>query len=235
MEEDLESQKKLINEFEAKLNKILADVEQKKSTHLVDILTAVLLSLATVGSAWCAYQSNLWNGIQTFELMDAHQAGRLASQNSVQANQKRSMDAVMLMQFVNATRTGNKELADFYFSRFDSTLKFATTQWLELKPFENDNAPNSPLKMESYQIKEELKSVNELNNYYKKLDSANEANHNSDTYIMLTVIFAAVLFFGGVASTLQADLMKNVCLILSGIIFFITLIVLFNMPVEKLF
>ena len=234
MKEDLESQKKSINEFEEKLNKILADVEQKKSTQLVDILTAILLSLATVGSAWCAYQSNLWNGIQTFELMDAHQAGRLASQNSVQANQKRSMDAVMLMQFVNATRTDNKELADFYFSRFDSTLKIATTQWLDLKPFENSNAPNSPLKMDSYKIREETESATELNNYYKELDAANEANHNSDTYVMMTVIFAAVLFFGGIASTLQSHLMRNVCLILSGIIFTTTLIFLFNMPVAEL-
>lgn len=235
MKEDRRDKEAMLDAFEEKLNAIILKSEMKKTTQLVDILTAILLSLATVGSAWCAYQSNLWNGIQTFKLMDAHQAGRFSSQKSLEAIQLRSIDATLLMQYINAGKAGDKELADFYFSRFNPVLKTATLEWLKLDPFTNQNAPNSPLKMPSYKLPEEEKSLENMNLYYKEMDSANLANHNADTYVMFTVIFAAVLFFGGIASTLQSNLMRNICLILSGIIFISTFIFLLNLPLAKLF
>ena len=85
-----EAEKKL-NVIEKKLDEVISEVNQKRSTGILDILTAVLLSLATVGSAWCAFQSTLWDGIQTFKLMDAHQAGRLASQKEIESYQIKSI------------------------------------------------------------------------------------------------------------------------------------------------
>jgi len=170
MDNNFSKEKKSVEEFDTKLNRILADIEKKKTTQLVDIITAILLSLATVGSAWCAYQSNLWNGIQTFKLMDAHQAGRLSSQKSLEAIQIKSLDAILLMQFINSSKAGDQKLADFYFSRFDPVLKKATLDWLELDPFQNQNAPHSPLKMESYKIKQEEMSFEQLQLYYKAMD-----------------------------------------------------------------
>lgn len=229
-----EAEKKL-NVIEKKLDEVISEVNQKRSTGILDILTAVLLSLATVGSAWCAFQSTLWDGIQTFKLMDAHQAGRLASQKEIESYQIKSMNAILLMQYIDNVKAGNKELADFYFSRFDSTLKSATIDWLKSDPFNNSNALNSPMKMESYKLAEEKEYTEEMNNYINEMESANSANHHSDNYVMLTVIFASVLFFGGIASTLRSKLMRNLSIFLSSVIFIITIIILFSMPVAKLF
>ncbi|MBK8550503.1 MAG: hypothetical protein IPL53_05340 [Ignavibacteria bacterium] len=200
----------------------------------MDILTAILLSLATIGSAWCAYQSTLWGGVQTFELVDVNKAGRLSSENFIRGNQKRTADAIILMKYIDASEEGNIKMRDFYFSRFDSTLKNSTSEWLKLDPFNNPGAPNSPMRMKSYVLKEETEADNQLNRSGEKLASANEANRISDTYILLTVLFAAVLFFGGVAGTLQSDLVRNICLILSAIIFCVTLFVLISMPVTTI-
>ncbi len=122
------SLEKQINSIENKLDEVIVEVNRKRSTGIVDFLTAVLLSLATVGSAWCAFQSTLWNGIQTFKLMDAHQAGRLASQKEIESNQKRGLDAILLMQYIDNFKSGNKDMADFYFSRFNPLLKEATIE-----------------------------------------------------------------------------------------------------------
>lgn len=226
---------KKLNNIETKLDEVIVEINNKRSTGIVDILTAVLLSLATVGSAWCAFQSSLWDGIQTFKLMDAHQAGRLASQKEIESIQIKSMNGILLMQYLDNSKAGNKELADFYFSRFDSTLKKATVEWLKSDPFNNVNALNSPMKMESYKLVEEKEYTEEMNNYIKEMGNANIANQNSDNYVMLTVIFASVLFFGGIASTLRSTLMRNASIFLSSVIFIITIIILVSMPVAKLF
>ena len=79
----------------------------------------------------------------------------------------------------------------------------------------NINAPNSPMRMPSYVLDVENEALNQLDESVDKLASANEANKTSDRYILLTVLFAAVLFFGGIASTFQANLVRNICIILS--------------------
>lgn len=228
------SLEKQINSIENKLDEVIVEVNRKRSTGIVDFLTAVLLSLATVGSAWCAFQSTLWNGIQTFKLMDAHQAGRLASQNEIESNQKRGLDAILLMQYIDNFKSGNKDMADFYFSRFNPLLKEATIEWLKSDPFNNADAPNSPMKLDMYKLQEEKEYKVEMDKYLKELEAANDANHHSDNYVMLTVIFAAVLFFGGIASTLRSNLMRNSSIFLSALIFIISIIILFSMPVAPL-
>jgi hypothetical protein len=233
-EENTVSKEKMLDDFEKKLDKIIHEIEKKKTVQVVDVLTAVLLSLATVGSAWCAFQSSLWDGIQTFELVASAQAGRLSSENFIKANQKRMMDGLLLMQYINANEEGNIKIRDFYFSKFDSTMKIATQEWLKFDPFNNTNAPNSPMKMPSYVLKEETDANDQINLSLKKLESADNANSTSDRYVLLTVLFAAVLFFGGIASTLQSILVRNICLILSALIFILTLYLLFNMPVTSI-
>lgn len=234
MKETLDSKEKLLDELNEKMDYLIKEDKQKNPTQIIDILTAILLSLATVGSAWCAYQSTLWNGVQTFELMDAGKAGRLTSENTIKAVQIRSMDGILLMEFINASKAGDKELADFYFNRFDTALKTATLEWLKKDPFNNVNAPRSPMKMESYKLKEEAEAINQFNINLKQMESANSANNNSDRYVLLTVLFAGVLFFAGIANTLKSNLMRNICLLLSAIIFLMTAVFLINMPVTSI-
>jgi hypothetical protein len=51
-----------------------------------ELLVAVILGLATLGSAWSGYQSGLWSGIQTFRLAESTAAGRRAGEKAVYAN-----------------------------------------------------------------------------------------------------------------------------------------------------
>jgi len=232
--DNTKDKEKLLDAFEEKLDKILIKAEEKKSTELVDIFTAILLSLATIGSAWCAFQSTLWGGIQTFELAYSGKAGRIASENFIKAYQKRAFDATMVMKYIDASEEGNIKMQDFYFSKFDSTLKKNTVEWLKLDPFNNENAPNSPMRMQTYVLKEEIDAEIQSNLSAEKLASANEANTTSDKYVALTVFFAAALFFGGIAGTMNSIMVRNVCLIISSLIFLITLILLINMPVTAI-
>ena len=50
-----------------------ADRQQRLNRRL-EVLSAILLSIATVASAWCAYQSARWNGVQAVSFSAANGA-----------------------------------------------------------------------------------------------------------------------------------------------------------------
>ncbi|MCL7927530.1 MAG: hypothetical protein M8841_07050, partial [marine benthic group bacterium] len=53
--------------------------------------SAILMSLATVATAWCAYQSAEWGGEQSFMLGESNRAGREATLQESLAMQRRSL------------------------------------------------------------------------------------------------------------------------------------------------
>jgi hypothetical protein len=53
-------------ETAAVLQCILEVVERDERNRWVEISCTVVLSLATMASAWCAYQLTLWEGVQPF-------------------------------------------------------------------------------------------------------------------------------------------------------------------------
>jgi hypothetical protein len=67
------------------LRRILTAVEKDARQRWTEVLTAIVLSLATTASAWCAYQATRWAGVQTFRLNDAGIAGRKSSQSAIAA------------------------------------------------------------------------------------------------------------------------------------------------------
>jgi hypothetical protein len=48
--------------------------EQKadRSRNRLEINNTIILSIATLAITWCSYQTNLWNGIQTFNLAQSN-------------------------------------------------------------------------------------------------------------------------------------------------------------------
>ena len=173
----------------------------EESTHLVDIGMAVVLSLATLASAWCAYQSSLWGGAQTFRLVSAFQAGRALTEKVLVTNQWRVFDASMFIEYAAARSEGSAELEEFLYNRFRPEMRRAVDTWLETDPFEDPKAPPHPFQPEWYKLPEEREASRQQEQGMRSYADAQEMNQISDTYVLLTVLFASVLFFGGMAGT----------------------------------
>jgi hypothetical protein len=61
--------------------------------------------------------------------------------------------------------------------------------------------------------------------------AAEHANHTSDTYVLLTVLFASVMFFGGICGTFDSYRLRVITLGISIALLSFTLIALATMPV----
>src|SRR5215216_3074336 len=102
-----------------------------------EVIAAVLLGVASLASAWSAYQSALWDGIQTFGIAEANVAGRQAAGRDLYTNQLRTIDAVMFERYVSALSEQNHQLAEFLLRRFRPEMKVAVEAWLATQPLQN--------------------------------------------------------------------------------------------------
>jgi hypothetical protein len=217
-------------ETAAILQRILEGVEKDRRGRWVEIACAVVLSLATMATAWCAYQSTLWGGVQTFRLAAANKAGRASSAAHIEALQFRAFDASMVIDWMRAKHESNQRHEQFLFNRFRPETKTAVQAWLATDPFNNPAAPSGPFKMAEYVQPELEEAKRQADLAAEKHAAAQEANQTSDTYVLLTVLFASVLFFGGIAGTLESRQLRVIVLAIALALFAATVVLLATMP-----
>ena len=187
------------------LRRILDAVEGQQRKRWVEITCAIVLALATMASAWCAYQSTLWGGVQTFRLAAAAKSAREAAKLEVETLDTRMFDKLLFVHYVEHRGAGNKQLEEFLAKRFRPEMDVAVKAWLATDPFNDPGAPRSPLQMPQY-VQSELREAQRLHDESAAMyEAAERSNHLSDTYVLLTVLFAAVLFFGGISGTISND------------------------------
>jgi hypothetical protein len=60
---------------------------------------------------------------------------------------------------------------------------------------------------------------------------ATQANQTADNYVLLTVIFAMVLFFGGISGKFKSRMVDLAMLILAYVLFTVGVVVMLRYPV----
>jgi hypothetical protein len=213
------------------LQRLLSTVENNTRSRRLEIASAVLLGLAATASAWCGYQSNLWTGAQTFSLVAADEAARKSTQLTLQATQLQTIDLGFFTTFVEASFRGEKKLADFAYERFRPEARKAVDAWLRTDPFNNPNAPVRPLAMAEYASPEKEAAKRADEEQARMLAAAQHASRSSDEYVLLTVRFAAVLFFGGIVSTFESRRLRSGVFLLAAALFTLSTIVMATLPI----
>lgn len=211
--------------------RILNAVEPAKRKRGFEIACAVVLALTTTASAWCAYQSKRWSGAQTARSNAALRAGREASVNSLTALQERAFDASMFITFMQARIDQNHALEAFLAQRFRPEMKPAMEAWLKLDPLNNPAAPPSPFQMAEYAQKEVAEAARQEELATNAIAASREARRLSDDYVLLTVIFASVLFFGGIARAFDSRPLRTILMVLAVLLFLGTVVGLTTLPI----
>src|SRR5580658_1734317 len=93
----------------------MVGVEARDRT--VDILSILLISVATVLSAWCGYEAARWSGNQALHY---NQASAYRFQSAAAADQARlamSIDIGLFVRIVDAYFAGRTDLTEFMYAR----------------------------------------------------------------------------------------------------------------------
>ena len=197
--------------------------------RLVEFITVLLLSLATLATAWSGYQAALFSGEQSMRYAQAS-ALRIHAQNAfTKAGQFRNEDLLIFNRWLDARETGNKMLEHIYRRRFRARFVPAFNAWLAEHPFTNPRARPSPLYEPGYVIPENVRAAALDREADKRYTEGTRAKDSDDKYILSTVFFAAVLFFSGISLRLEwrplriAVMCFAATMLFGGLIFVLTL------------
>lgn len=183
-----------------------------------EIVSAVLLSIASIITAWSAYQSTRWSGVESTHNLAASSARVESTREFTMASQRYAIDSVLFSQWVNAYAGGNQALETFYRERVVSEqFSPRLEDWIASDPLNNPDASRNPLISEDYRIELLQPSLNLIDEAEEHSIKAQEANGYADNYVLTTVICATVLFFAGIANKFQSRNIKAAMLALATI------------------
>jgi len=174
-----------------------------RSEQRFEIVATVLLACAALATAWSGYQASLWDGIQSSDYTQASAARTRAAQQLTEANQYRLADLSVFASFIDASLSGNDELAAFYRERFRDELEPAYVAWEALDPRTNPDAPASPLAMPEYRLAPEREAERLTARAEARFAAGENANTYSDVYTASTLFFASALFFAAVSERFE--------------------------------
>ena len=184
-----------------------------------ELFEAIVLSIAALLAAWTGFQSAKWSGSQANSYSQAGASRVESTQQSTLAGQETTVDVISFTQWLQAAEAEGllaksadttKEyvpdpnvLSGFLYLRFRPEFEVAAKAWVATHPRQNANAPPTPFVMPEYQVAA-AKEATRLNQQAEmQAASARAANQRSDNYVLMTIMFATVLFFAGISSKMD--------------------------------
>jgi hypothetical protein len=199
---------------------------------LFEPMGLLLLSLATVGTAWCSFQAASWQGVSQRLMNLSAASGRRAASDELKGFQLAVLDVMLFSEYINARAASNEFTARFYADRFRGDAKAAFNAWIATNPFENSNAPPHPFVPSLYKPKL-LDSAQELQSESQRLwEQAGNAGRNGRTYVLMTVLLASALYCGGTASKFNAVWVRKTVLAVGLSAFTVAVIRLMALPIQ---
>ncbi|MGD8902980.1 MAG: hypothetical protein PVI67_05410 [Anaerolineae bacterium] len=164
-----------------------------------EILSAIMLGLVAMATAWSGYQSARWGGVQSTKYSEAGALRVESTRASALAGQQTQIDVGLFSNWLNAYADENLPLEEFYRERFRAEFMPAFSAWLATRPVQNPEAPSSPFDMPEYQLAATQQAEDLEQQASATFDEGKAANQLSDDYILNAVILASVLFLAGIA------------------------------------
>lgn len=222
------------------------DSRQEEYRARLELIATFVLAIATLLTAWSAFQSSKWSGVQAINFSSANASRTESIRASDLANAARQVDVASFVAFVDAVaqeRQGTRRqgtpyqpqegtLSAFLFDRFRDEFKPAVEAWLALDPLNNPDAPKTPFAMPEYRLAAQAEADRLERQSTRYRDAALESNQRSDNYTLLTVLFASVLLFAGVSTKSSRRRIQLGLLSLAGVIVVGAAITLVTFPVE---
>jgi hypothetical protein len=185
------------------------------SGRIIEIITVALLALATVGSAWSAFQVSRWNGVETDEARTSASFRIDASREYALATQTVAYDAASVSQYAQAVSTDNVDLQLFI---RETIVRPAFVPILDSweEQIAAGELPTNLLQNQEY-LDALLEPSRDLDaKALAATVASEEAGDTADDYIRLTLFFASALFFAGITASFRTRLPKLLLLVAAG-------------------
>lgn len=216
--------------IEATLQNILAAVEKDKRRGWLELVLAIILSLTTLATTWCGYQARLWGSMQATKQAAGDTAERKAAEDTIVGLQLRTFDGIVMLTYWDALRQKDAQTAEALVARMRPALRKAIEVSIAAGVLTNPEVAG-PLQRPEYVLAEEQSAKRLRDDANKLNDAAQAAGKVSGEYVLLTLMFASVLFFGGITGTFSSRNVRTGLGCVALILFLTTIWLLFALPV----
>ena len=211
--------------------------------HL-DLIATALLALATILTAWAAFQSSQWSGVQAVAYSAASRERAQSNQAATLAGQQTTIDVMLFTDWLAALHEEGdavlpqpyvpdpEEYSGFLFERFRPEFRPAVHAWLAEEPLTNPDAPPSPFAMDEYVLAATQESAALEKASERSAALARTAIERKDNYVLATVLCASVLFFCGIGSKLGSPRRRTVLIAIGGAVLLTTVGVVLSFPAQ---
>jgi hypothetical protein len=187
---------------------------RRVSGRVIEVITVVLLALATVGSAWSAFQVARWNGLETDEARVSAASRIDASREYALATQLVAYDASSVTEYAQAVAAGNVQLQQFLRSTIVRPAFVPVLDSWEAQ-LRAGQTPTNLLEDQDYLDELFADSQASDEQALAASDRSERAGDNGDDYVRLTLFFASALFFAGITASFQTRVPKLLLLALA--------------------
>jgi len=195
----------------------------------VEVLVVILLSLATVSTAWSAYQATRWSGEQAINSGQANALRTESTKMSDKANSQRLIDVQVFLAWVTAESEGDAKKASFLEARFRKEFLPAFEAWTRSAP-EGVIPEGAPLDLPEYKLAAQVESERLAEDAAAHVERSKEANQIGDNFILVTVLFATVLFFAGTVGKIESVRIRRMLLVLAGLVWVAGMTIMLLLP-----
>jgi hypothetical protein len=206
--------------------------EAKPAKRGLELVSTVLLAVATVATAWAGYQASRWHGEQAQAQTRATATRLESTRASGVANRQVQIDVAVFIQWVDAYARDETELAGFYEDRFQDRFKPAFDAWIASDPLENPAAPLTPFELPEYQLAANDEAERLEADATAASEEAREDIERAERYVLCVVLFATSLFFAGISTKLHSSAAEAAILGLGCLLFLGTVVWLATFPVS---
>lgn len=213
------------------LARVLSAVESSGRRGRFELIIAILLALTSLASTWCGYQASNWGSSQLLIQDAADSAERQAAEDTIVALQLRTFDGISMLSLWEAIRNGDESAQRAHLSRMRPQLRLAIEAALADGVLTDPTVPG-PLQRPEYHLAEEESAKAGRAEAARLRSSVQVAGRASADYILLTLMFASVLFFGGVTGTLGSPRARRFLGGAAVLIFVIAIVRLTVLPVS---
>lgn len=220
----------------------------ERAERRLELLATVLMAVATVLTAWSAFQSTKWGGVQANSYAAAGAARTASSKEATRAGQLAVVDVNTFTSWLAAyaeelgpnpavaradTYTPDPTtLSGFLYTRFRDEFKPAVEAWVASRPLENPDAAPTPFAMQEYVLADQVKADRLERRADALAAEARQADQRGDNYVLATVLFAAVLFFAGISSKFERIRNRTALLVMASVLLVVGVVILATFPVE---
>jgi len=224
--------------------------EGQRLDRRFELYEVILLAIAGVLTAWCAFQSTKWSGVQADSYARAGAARTESSRAATRAGQVTAIDVNTFTSWIAAIAAEQRDgrptgvatdgtyhpVADqqsgFLYARFRPEFKVAVDAWLAQRPLTNPSAAPTPFALPQYQVADNARA----DDFEKQSDDfsadARAANQTGDNYVMLTILFTLALVLVGLGTKMDTLRARLFLLVTAITTLLVALIVMITYPIQ---